>query len=181
MQIIMARAGRKRSPAMHLSERGPKTDYRALCGEQPHRRGLPEGLKLAAEGETPFGRLFLSSQLTGEQHEAGQWYKTIVLAYLASIGSPRDGLPHGKSYPCKGDPQCGQDETLPPCECRARKIAYNGAFEALAEAGHRAQVEVALVAVHGRGCGNLDYLRYGLNMLARHRLTMRRKSSMDNL
>ncbi len=133
MQIVMSRAGRKRITRMHLSQPGPKVDYRAMCGEQPHRRGLPEELRLAAEAETPFGCLFLSGRISGEQHEAGQRYKTIVLAYLSSIGSPRDGLPHGKSYPCKGDPQCGQDDGLPPCECRLRKHAYNAAFEALGE------------------------------------------------
>lgn len=185
MQIVMARAGRKRTTRMHLSNPVPKIDYRALCGEQPHRRGLPEELRLAAEAVTPFGRLFLAGALNKpgdpecawRRHEAGKAYANIVQGYLSSIGAPRGEFPQGKGYPCSGSPQCGQGELEPPCECRKRKREYDEAFEALAEAGHRAQVEVAHVAVQGRPCGNLAYLCIGLDALVRQLLTQRPKNA----
>jgi hypothetical protein len=185
MQIVMARAaGRKRKFRGHVPGRLNVRPLSAgeLASEQPHRRVLPIALRLAAEAETPFGRLYLAGafgpgEIGWRRHEAGSRYKTIALAYLASIGSPRDGLPHGKSYPCKGEPQCGQELGKPPCECRARKLAYDSAFHALAGAGHRAQVEVAHVAVHGRQLGNLEVLIVGLDALAHHLLTDKPKNA----
>jgi hypothetical protein len=186
MQIVMVKVGRKRKFRGTVPGRLNVRPESAgeLAAAQPHRRTLPPALRLAAEAETPFGRLYLAGayDVPGDpergwrRHEAGQRYKTIALAYLASIGSPRDGLPHGKSYPCTGAPRCGLGQGEPACECRARKVAYNSAFEALAEVGHRAQVEVAHVAVHGRVCGNLDYLLVGLDALAHHLLTDKPKN-----
>lgn len=167
---------------MHLSNPGARmVDYRALSAEQPHRRGLPEEMRLFQEAGTPFGRLFLTGQLERpgdpgqgwRRHEAGKKYAERVQGYLSSIGAPMDGFPQGKGYPCTGSPQCGQGEREPPCECRKRKREYEEAYEALAEAGHRAQVEVAHVAVHGRACGNLTYLLIGLDALVRQLLTNR--------
>lgn len=183
MQITMSRAGRKRAPRGYLANQPPKVDYRAMAAEQPHRRDLPEGLRLAAEAVTPFGQLYLAGQLneprdpeTGwRRHQAGIRYAEIVQGYLSSIGAPRGEFPQGKGYPCTGHPQCGQRQGEPDCECRKRKLAYDGAFEALAEVGHRAQVEVAHVTVHGRKCGSREALIVGLDALVRHLLTERRR------
>lgn len=181
----MSRAGAKRKWKGSLG----RQNVRPMSGDelaavQPHRRGLPDALKLAKEADTELGRMYLMGELRDprdpdigwKRHEAGERYRTIVKAYLASIESPRDAPSLGKPYPCTGDPNCGLDESLPACECRARKIAYNAAFEALSEAGHRAQVEVAHVAVHDRKCGNIDYLVRGLDALVRHLLTNRRRT-----
>lgn len=175
MQIVMARAGRKRNTRMHLSNPAPRIDYRALCGEQPHRRGLPPDKRLSEKAETPFGCLNLMGVISDEQHEAGQRYKVVVQEYRSSIGAPRGEFPMGKGYPCKGELRCGMEEGSLPCECRRRKNNYNEAFEALAEAGHRCQVEVAHVAVHGRPSGNVKALLRGLDMLVRHFGVGRRK------
>jgi hypothetical protein len=178
------RAGRKRRFRSSLDgdpiARAPT--LAEVAAGQPHRRELPPELRLAAEAETPFGRLYLAGafELAGDperawrRHEAGQRYRTIAMNYLASIGSPRDGLPHGRSYPCRGELQCGQEPNAPGCECRNRKAIYAAAFAALTGAGLRAVLEVTDVAVHGRACKSLDYLLIGLDRLAQHLLTSRR-------
>lgn len=178
------RPGRKRAFRGHIpgiSMRGPKVDPRALSAEQPHRRHLPPDMRLSEKAETPFGCLNLMGAISNEQFEAGQRYRSIVAEYCSSIGAPLGGFPQGRGYPCKGEPQCGLVDGAPPCECRRRKIAYDQAFEALAEVGHRAQVEVAHVAVHGRKCGELAVLLRGLDALVRHLLTDRRKNGRQNV
>lgn len=179
MQTIMARAGRKRNPRMHLSSVGLKIDYRALSFDQPHRRVLPIDMRSSEKAETPFGCLNLLGAVSDEQFEAGRLYRIAVQEYGSSIGVPVGDGVGGRGYPCKGDPRCGigepgKPEPL-PCECRRRKIAYNQAFEALAPAGHKAQVQVGHVAVHGRGCNDLKELRRGLDLLVRHFGVGRRK------
>lgn len=187
MQITMSRAGRKRAPQIHMGSRDPKPDYRAMAAEQPHRKHLPEGLRLAPEAVTPFGQLYLAGYLneprdpeTGwRRHQAGIRYAEIVQGYLSSIGAPRGEFPQGKGYPCTGHPQCGQRQGEPDCECRKRKLAYDGAFEALAEVGHRAQVEVAHVTVHGKRPMSVATLIVGLDALVRHLLTDRRRNAQS--
>lgn len=198
MQITMSRAGRKRAPRGYLASQAPKVDYREETARQPHRVGLGAivkrdangkliDLRISPEAATPFGQLFLTGLLdrpgdpeTGwRRHEAGKRYAEIVQGYLSSIGAPRGEFPQGKGYPCTGHPQCGQRQGEPDCECRKRKLAYDGAFEALAEVGHRAQVEVAHVTVHGRKCQSVAALIVGLDALVRHLLTDRRKDAQS--
>lgn len=180
-QIISRKAGAKRkwkgtSPGKQ-NVRPMSGDEMAQC--QPHRRGLPDHLKLAPEAETPFGRMFLNGELndrydetTGwKRHEAGQRYRTVVLAYLSSIGSPRDTMPGGKGYRCLSDPPHCDHE----CECLRRKHAYNEAFECMS-GDHKAQTEVAHVVVHGKPCRNMDNMLRGLDRLVRQLLTNRRNS-----
>ena len=172
MQIIMARTGRKRAQRGYLAAVAPKVDYRALSAEQPHRRVLPPDKRLSEKAETPFGCLNLLGAVSDEQFEAGRLYRIAVQEYGSSIGVPVGEGVGGRGYPCKGDPRCGIGEPgkpdVTPCECRRRKIAYNGAFLALAPAGHKAQVQVSHVAVHGRGCNDLKSLSRGLDLLVRH-------------
>lgn len=133
-------------------------------GEQPHRRDLPEDLRLSEKAGTVLGRLNLMGFISDHQHEAGQRFQVVVGEYLSSIGAPRGGGGAGRGYPCDGSPNCD------PCECLVRKLAFREACKALDDAGHRAGVAVAHVAVHGEPLveGFYWWLKRGLTALVRH-------------
>ncbi len=137
----MARRGRKRLPG----RRHPggelvrvKVDYRALAAQQPHRRCLPEPVRLDQKAATPFGALNLINVITDAQYEAGQRYAFVVGQYRASIGTPSVMSGSGKGYPCTPEicrrPPPGVEHH---CECRKRKESYDAAFAAVFEAGRK--------------------------------------------
>lgn len=171
----MARAGRKRkSGHRHASgdivrpERAP--DDRVRTSRQPHRRGLPEPLRLDERAESALGRCNLRGIITDAQYDAGCMYATIVGAYRAVIEGPRATAGSGRGYECNGE-ACltlrGTEGFV--CGCEARKDRYDAAFEALIKIGQRAAVAVAHVAIHGREpAGQTVYLVSGLDALARH-------------
>jgi hypothetical protein len=147
-------------------------DYRALAGQQPHRRWLPESHRSDERAGSTLGSLnilYRTSVLpnankpgvTDEQHEAGRRYAVIVGAYRAMIGAPRGDGGSGRGYACRGEEGCY------PCLCLARQKNYSNAYEALAEAGRPAVMAVNAVAVHDQRA-DLDSLRAGLTALARH-------------
>jgi hypothetical protein len=168
------RRGRKRlSGARHPGGElvRVKVDYRALAAQQPHRRWLPEPVRLDQKADTPFGALNLINVITDAQYEAGQRYAYIVGQYRASIGTPSIMSGSGKGYPCAPE-ICRRP---PPgaaieCECRKRKERYDAAVAAVFEAGQKAARAVARVAVHGEPCprGGLADLKRGLSALVKH-------------
>lgn len=172
------RAGRKRAQRGYLVEKiraKPQQVDRAQSALQPHRRDLPEPLRLSEKAGTVLGRLNLTGFISDQQHEAGQRFQVVVGEYTASIGAPRDGGGAGKGYPCRP----GWDAELErmrcfsltgECECRRRKDAFNEACRALLDAGHRAAVAVSHVAVWDESTpsGYGDCLKRGLTALVRH-------------
>lgn len=167
----MARTGRRRSVRIHPSNREVKVDYRALASQQPHRRWLPEPVRLDQKADSVLGALNLINLITDDQYEAGQRYARIVGQYQASIQTPHGLSGNGKGYICK-PMHCMRP---PPgvtieCECERRKDAYNSAFNVVFEAGQKAAKAVARVAVWNEQCprGRLADLQRGLGALARH-------------
>lgn len=167
----MARTGRRRSVRIHPSNREVKIDYRALASQQPHRRWLPEKVRLDQKADSVLGCLNLINVISDDQHEAGQRYARIVGQYQASIGTPTALSGNGKGYICKPmhcmRPPAGV-ETI--CECRRRKEHYDAAFAAVIEGGQKAAKVVARVAVWNEPYprGQLGDLKRGLSALAKH-------------
>jgi hypothetical protein len=139
---------------------------------QPHRLCLPEHLRLDPKAENHMGRLNLIGALSDDQYEAGRRFLQVVSNYRVVIGSPSGasfsaGMVMGRGELCED-------------ECVARKVAYEWAFEALAKTemppgktspgiSNLAQRAVSAVAVHDTECPtSIDYLRAGLDALARH-------------
>lgn len=167
----MARAGRKRSIRLHPTNREVKVDYRAMASQQPHRRWLPEAVRLDQKADSVLGCLNLINIISDGQYEAGQRYARIVGQYRASIQTPAGTSGNGKGYICK-PMHCMRP---PPgvvieCECARRKENYDSAFAAVFEVGQKAARAVARVAVHGEPCprGGLADLKRGLSALAKH-------------
>lgn len=173
----MSRAGRPRKQRGYLVEKRALTSEtdaeRALrldlerVGNQPHRRGLPEGLRLSEKAATPLGALNLMGTISDEQHEAGRLFGIAVHEYRQSIGCPDAGWRGARGSPCAPE-ACRLDPDR--CECLARKTRFNLASKALLDVGHRAAVAVQRVAVQEKGCpyGYLWWLKAGLDALAKH-------------
>ena len=176
----MARTGRKRKASMHLSgAREIKVDYRSMASQQPHRRWLPEDVRLDQKADSILGCLNLVSSISDDQYEAGRKYAHVVGQYRASINPPAGTSGNGKGYICQASiclrPPPGEQIE---CECRRRKEAADSAFHAVMEAGQLAAKTVARVAVWNEQCpfGYLGDLKRGLSALAKHYgLTNRRK------
>lgn len=188
----MARRGRprkpgKRYPSGGLVPRHPDDDpYRALSAQQPHRRSVPENLRLDHRAESLLGRLFLSGVLAAAgddpaaspskaelRYEAGARYAAIVGSYRAVIGTPAGTSGSGRGFGCVIDATRDDDACrLEPetCACLRRKVRYEAAFEALMKVGQRAAKAVARVAIHGEAlrAGEIVYLIGGLDVLVVH-------------
>jgi hypothetical protein len=161
---------------VHTAEKQP--DYRALTAMQPHRVCLLERWREDHRAGTELGWLLLTGALGSPNgdgtlseraqalHEAGRLFSGVVSRYRAMIGSPRAPGGAGKGYGCVADEFCDPHS----CECRYRTSAYNSAFEALSELGHRVQVIVSRVAVHDEPCyeDQVGALKIGLGALIRH-------------
>lgn len=175
------RAGRKRKQGRRTAcgdIAKPAVDYRAMAGNQPHRVCLPERHRQDPRAGTELGWLLLTGALGSPNrdgslseraqalHEAGRLFAGVVSRYRSMIGSPRTTGGAGKGYGCVGDEFCDPRA----CECRRRTSAYNSAFEALGEMGHRVQVIVSRTAVHDEICGGdlVPALKIGLGALVRH-------------
>lgn len=155
----------KRIPSGRLAR--PYENPRRQVMEQPHRRDLPAAYQDRPEPESPFGQLMCAGIITPAQHEAGKRYRDISFAYRAVITSAPYPHPqaisllsvHGRG----GEPS---RETI-----QAIKGVYDSAFEALSEAGNRAQRAVKDHAVFERPCPD-EYsqalLRRGLDRLVEH-------------
>ena len=164
-QMVRNRAGRKRKQGRRHPSGDialPHVDPRLAAAHWPHRRGLPEGLRLHELAETPFGCLHLIGAITGQQHRAGELYRGAVRRYLASIQPP--SMPPsiaGWQQPGAG----GQAPDGPDL-----RDSYDAAFASMHGAGHAAQRAVARVAVHGfeLESGQLPYLIRGLDALIDH-------------
>jgi hypothetical protein len=166
----LARTGRKRKsgrrhPGGTLAQ--PRNDDRARAALQPHRAWLPADKRLDQRADSALGALNLLGAITDEQHVAGQRYAVIVGEYRAVVQPPRGTAGSGRGHACHPD-LCRDDPDL--CECRRRKRRYDGCFEALHDAGRKAQLVTGRVAVHGERCaaGEIAALRRGLDALARH-------------
>jgi hypothetical protein len=171
------RPGRKRALKGFLIEKRPRKtqsdraqEGRAAIAKQPHRRALPDALRLSEKAVTELGRLNLRRFISDEQHEAGQRFQVCVLEYQQSIGSPDTGGRGGPGFPCAGAINCD------PCACKQRKEAFNAATNALLEAGHRVASAVSHVVVHDEALPppgrrfdeRVELLKLGLAALVRH-------------
>lgn len=159
------RRGRKRKTG-HIYPGSIDADprMRDVALSHPHRRrwGLDQ------RAETPLGGLNLVGALTDEQYAAGCQYAKDVAKYRAALGLPKS-TPSGVDLNRVGGMDRGV-ETLDPDEIAHRKEAYDRAFAAVLEAGHRAARAVAQVAVYGNACpeGCFQDLKRGLDKLAAH-------------
>lgn len=174
----MALPGRKRVSGVEREPNGRiqrerPTDVALIAELQPHRMCLPVELRMDARAENRLGRLNLLGTLSDDQYEAGRRFAQIVNLYKAIIAPP--AKPRSLDIGSVRGRSVIDDE-----ECEARKISYNWAFEALAKTAmadgstspgiaHLAQRAVSAVAVHDEECPtSIDYLRAGLDALARH-------------
>lgn len=159
---MVTRKGRKRKAGQrdnHGDLRTKRPDDKILASLQPHRRNLPENLRLSEKATTVLGKLSLFSRITDEHYQAGLLYQRVVNAYRAVIGSIDPLLA----------PVPGFNRTIGDEEARRRKAAYASAFEFLMEAGQRSAVAVARAAVYDNpDYGTLDDLKRGLGKLVQH-------------
>jgi hypothetical protein len=173
----MTFSGRKRAyverEANGRAQRQRPTEVETIAELQPHRMCLPPEMRMDARAENNLGRLNLLGTLSDDQYEAGRRFAKIVMLYRAVVAPPA----HPRSLDigaAKGRGSIDDDE------CEARKISYNWAFEALGRTqmpdgsmstgiANLAQRAVSAVAVHDQDCPtSVDYLRAGLDALARH-------------
>lgn len=187
LEVVVIRKGRKRKAGIRHpngdlvtpSQRRRRLNDLELLALQPHRRDMPIikengkpdlDLRLSDKAGTALGNLNLMRDKNGkkiindQQHEAGRLYSVDCGAYFASIGVPTGLGGGGRGYACSGEFNC-QD-----CECRKRKAAYDGPFEALMAAGQKCAKAVAHVAVHDKRMGDSELIPLirGLDVLVRY-------------
>ncbi len=179
MPIQVIRAGRKRKsgrrhPSGELArDRG--LDVLAIAQAHPDRQGLAKEDRLDQRAGTPMGRLALRRLITPEQLEASRKYAWDARKFQQVYRAPSPNCPslnimggNGEGAPLKLD------------EIQFRLSAYNAAFEAVSEAGHKAARAVARVAVYDEWLPagtTLGDLKRGLSALVDYYgLTVRRKS-----
>lgn len=123
-------------------------------------RGLAATLDDARDQRcaTELGRLQRDGAITLEQCNAGQEYARARHAYLVAIGAP---WPH----PTQPPPAAGEMDA--DAAKRARAI-WLAASQALIDAGYAAHQAVQAVALEDAPTKDVEYLRYGLRVLARH-------------
>lgn len=171
---IVARRGRKRkfrgSTLRQPSERRP--DDRIMSSLQPHRRWLPEAVRLSEKAVNMLGCLNLKGLISDEQHEAGRLFSVALGAYRSVIGGPGGMAGTGRGYDCQPigcDPQS--------CECLNRTANYLAARFALAGAGTEALQAVEALIIDDQ-VSNVAHVGCGLTALQFHfGLTSGRKSS----
>lgn len=172
------RAGRKRKSGQRepngrlKPEKRP--DDRVKTSRQPHRRALPDEMRLDERAESPLGRMNLRGEIDGDCYDAGARYAFVVGQYSSTIDAPQSTSGSGRGVSCLAE-QYGTRNAcrLDPyeCTCLRRKDRYMAAYEALAQMGRAALMAVNRVAVH-RGepasAQETVYLVAGLSALARH-------------
>jgi len=126
MQVLSVRAGRKR----RSGRRKPSGDLvvvklsrAAVAAGMPHRRGLPEAVRADERAESAFGRMRLRGHITELQFTAGNKWRKVVGAYLATIGPP-----HGLAG-------SGSARDLSEDECERRKRECFEGVSAISRAG----------------------------------------------
>ncbi len=137
-------------------------DYRAQAAAQPHRRHLPEALRLSEKAGSVIGCLNLIGRISDHEYEAGRRYSVIVGAYHSVIGCPTAMSGGGRGQGCTGEANCD------PCECRFLTNRYMRAYEAIPN--RKAHMAINRIVVGDELCdpSQLVHLRDGLNALARH-------------
>jgi hypothetical protein len=180
MPVQIVRTGRKRKSG----RRHPNGDLAHAKGENvgliairhPDRQGLPEGLRLDPFAGTPLGRLHLLGFISPEMLEASKRYGRDVRRYLAIFGAPSPNAPSINM--AAGDKE--HQAPLGEAEISDRMEAYDKAFAAVYDAGHKAARAVARTAVYDERIpegATMDDLKRGLSALAHHYgLTGNRKS-----
>lgn len=186
------RHGRKRKQRITLSGKAaaiePRVNYAALAELQPHRRDLPERFRGDDRAGTVLGELLLMGWLEPHDrggklseraiclYQAGRRFVTVVSRYHTMIGTPMTGAVFGNpgsEYLCLGERACGLDpkgKRITPCECLQRTKDYDGAHDALSEAGRPLLIAIKRVVVHDEPCPDnmLPALRVGLGVLDKH-------------
>jgi hypothetical protein len=192
------RAGRHRKAGKREKNGRPqrtKPDLKTKTSRQPHRRALSADVRTDERAESAIGRLFLRQQLHNERHpklpieaalhvdsdcyDAAQRYAHVVGEYRSTIEGPRSTSGSGRGADCVaeifGREACRFDPDN--CKCFRRKARYDGAFEALHEAGRAALMAVNRVVIQSADptAEEIVYLVAGLRVLAWHfGLTSRR-------
>ena len=137
---------------------------------QPHRRGITPRLQGGPEAESPFGRLMCRGLISPAQHEAGVYYRRDSFNYRETFQDAPSPHPRGPSLMLVSGG--GGIGTEPSREKKWRyKRVYDAAFEALGEAGNRAQRAVKDHAVFEKPCPDefsRALLRRGLDRLVEH-------------
>ncbi|CAH1678016.1 hypothetical protein CHELA41_24476 [Hyphomicrobiales bacterium] len=187
----MARAGRKRKPAVSRYKNGKTKERTQVQRDVDAKRVVIEQrLKLVSSKDvldplvsTPMGVYLIRGQITEDEFRAGERYATLVYRVRRDYGAPSPDA--RSSYPAEyvGGGGGGYDEPLPETDdefqaARRAKIdrrnEYNAAFEALQDAGRAANRSVNRVAVNGRFIDDNDLstsvstLKRGLAALAQH-------------
>ncbi len=178
-RLDVAWRGRKRKQgARHPGgqlKREKQPDDRVRTSRQPHRRILRTEDRMSEHAESPLGRLYLRGQLRADEtedpeiaelrYQAGQHYAVAVGKYRSVIEAPKGTAGAGRGFDCCHG-LIAEDDA---CECRRRRRRYETAFEALAQAGRRAQMTVNRIAVQQDELTEQDrvYLIAGLDALVR--------------
>lgn len=185
----MARAGRKRKPAVPRYKNGSvkkatsndrREDIRRVVMAQ-RLRLVPHEQVFDQMAECPLGIYALRTDITPEEYQAGLDYAKLVYRVRRDYDAPR---PDAKSnYPNEmigggvRDPDIllTDEQLQEERKARlARRRDYNDAFEALQGAGIGANRAVNRVAIHGRFIDDNDMsttisiLKLGLAALAQH-------------
>ncbi len=165
---MLNRKGRKRKSGRRTTcgylARAP-VDYRAMAGNWPHRKSLPEAVRSDERGESVIGRLSLTKRISGEMYEAGRRFAVIVGAYRAVIGTPNSGAGSGRGYVCEPTACMGDRQAV--CLCEERTARYRDATKVLILAGQSVYNVTYRTAISDEPCNDLPSLRNGLDALAR--------------
>lgn len=165
--FVLNRRGRKRKSGkrskcgkLYVTEVELIRRAREVVLAQPHRRSLPEALQLDQRAESPLGMLNLTGHISEAEYLAGKRWDLVVKRYRSVISAPDPTM----------QPVAGLGYDIPAEEAAKRKETYDRAYEAMHEAGQKAQHAVSRVAVYGEPCpgGRIPDLRRGLAALARH-------------
>lgn len=152
-------------------------DVALIASFHPDRQGVPKDQRVDQRAGTPLGRLAIVGHIDAEQLEAARLYARDVRAYQVVIGCPKPNAPSLNPMMAGG---MSVPAPLRIEEIQARLKAYNDAFQAVYDAGHKAARAVARVAVYDEWLPigtNLSDLVRGLKALAEHYgLTNQRRS-----
>jgi hypothetical protein len=98
------RAGRKRKSGQRepngrlKPEKRP--DDRVKTSRQPHRRALPDDMRLDERAESPLGRMNLRGEIDADCYDAGARYAFVVGQYASTIEAPRSTAGSGRGSAC---------------------------------------------------------------------------------
>ena len=161
--------GRPRKKGKREPNGRPQRSYlnpKAQVANQPHRMAVAEKYREWPEAGTEFGRLMLSGKITPAQYEAGSRYSMLAGLYRLYYGIPS---PNPRALDLLRS--LGGYDGMAPGMPEALKLKYDGAFEACARAGNRAQRAVNAHAVFDRRIYEQDELKLliaGLDKLVEH-------------